>query len=670
MNRIKFLNKIFQLFISRSISMLAVVIILAGGSITLTNAQEDEEITERRITVSEFRDKMMGGWIGQMVGVGWGAPTEFRWKDEMIPDEDVPEWNPEKVNVWGQDDLYVEMTFLRTLEEYGLDVSMRQAGLDFANSKYLLWHANNGGRSNLRDGIAPPDCSHPQFSEHGDDIDYQIEADFSGLISPGLPNAVIALGEKFGRLVNYGDGLYAGQFVGGMYAEAFFETDPQKIIEAGLTCIPSESQYAEMVRDVKKWHSENPDDWRAAWHKINEKYQHNPDYRSWSCHGPDGLLNIDAKINGAFIIMGMLYGNDLDEVIKISMQGGQDSDCNPSNAAGVLATAVGYNNLPEKYVSGLENDKKFSYTEYNFPALIDVCMKLARDQIIAAGGRIEINEEGEEVFVIPVQKPIPSEFVTSWEPGPVAGSVFTSEDLPHLPWLRSVQVAFWVVLILAIVALPENRNLKALMILIPVASAYIIWELGVKFVPEVTIDYLDHHQKIVVTQAVGIAILFLLGKRLANTKGIILSILALVILLSVSLLGTFSYPNNYFDDWTAPFGSKYLVSAIVLIISLYLVSKITRKKYGNIRFALLLLAIIIIVQFLLVGIYITIFWAPYMLTAYTSYFLVVGFGSTILFYLITLPFWILAFNNNLYNERLRSALRIPGEEKATENPNE
>ena len=248
--------------------------------------------------------------------------------------------------------------------------------------------------------------------------------------------------------------------------------------------------------------------------------------------------------------------------------------------------------------------------------------------------------------------------------------MFASEDLPHLPWLRSVQVAFWIVLILAIVALPENRNLKALMILIPVASAYIIWELGVKFVPEVTIDYLDHHQKIVVTQAVGIAILFLLGKRLANTKGIILSILALVILLSVSLLGTFSYPNNYFDDWTAPFGSKYLISAVVLILSLYLISKMTRKKYGNLRFVLLLLVMIIIVQFILVGLFVTIFWAPYMLTAYTSYFLHVGFGSTVLFYLITLPFWILAFNNNLYNERLRSALRIPGEEKATENPNE
>jgi len=622
-------------------------------------AQQAGEITERRITVSEFKNKMMGGWIGQMVGVGWGASTEFAWQDEMIPDEDVPEWHPKMVNVWGQDDLYVEMTFLRTLEEYGLDVSIHQAGLDFANSKYLLWHANNGGRSNLRDGIAPPDCSHPQFSEHGDDIDYQIEADYSGLISPGMPNAVIALGEKFGRLVNYGDGLYAGQFVGAMYAEAFFETDPHKIIEAGLACIPSESQYAEMVRDVVQWHAETPDDWPAAWRKISDKYHHNPDYRRWSCHGPDGKLNIDAKVNGAYILMGMLYGNDLDEVMKISMQCGDDSDCNPSNAGGVLATAVGYSNLPEKYVSGLQNDIKFSYTEYDFPGLIDVCMKLARDQIIAAGGRVETNEEGEEVFVIPVQKPVPSEFVKSWEPGPIVGNEYTSEDLPHLPWLRTVKVAFWAVLILAIVALPENRNLKALLILIPVASAYLIWELAERQAPEIAIDFLDHYRGIFITQAVGLAILFLLGERLAKTKGIILSLLSLVILLAVSLLGTFAHANSYFQDWVSPFFSKYFVSAGILILSLYLVSKILLKKYSNLRFALLLLATIIITQFILVGLYITIFWAPHMLFSYTSYFLNVGFGATILLYMVTLPFWILAFYNDTYNQRLRTALRLP-----------
>jgi hypothetical protein len=96
----------------------------------------------RTITVKEYRDKMAAGWIGQIVGVCVGGPTEFRWCDEIIPLESVPVWKPEMVNeAFGQDDIYVEMTFLRTLEEYGLDCSIRQAGIDFANSEYPLWCA-------------------------------------------------------------------------------------------------------------------------------------------------------------------------------------------------------------------------------------------------------------------------------------------------------------------------------------------------------------------------------------------------------------------------------------------------------------------------------------------------------------------------------------------------
>ena len=55
---------------------------------------------------------MKAGWIGQMAGVGWSEPTEFRWRGEIIPADKVPAWQSEMVNAYGQDDLYVEMTYL------------------------------------------------------------------------------------------------------------------------------------------------------------------------------------------------------------------------------------------------------------------------------------------------------------------------------------------------------------------------------------------------------------------------------------------------------------------------------------------------------------------------------------------------------------------------------
>jgi len=385
----------------------------------------------RSITVDDYVDKMKAGWIGQMAGVGWGGPTEFKYKGEIIPEDKMPEWKPEKINQFQQDDIYVEMTFMRTLELYGMDCSIRQAGIDFANSGYRLWHANRYGRENLRKGIAPPDSGHPEFNAHADDIDYQIEADYAGLIAPGMPNVAIELGEKFGRLMNYGDGLYGGQFVGGMYAEAFFEKDMVKIVQAGLKCVPKKSQFAECIQDVLAWYKANPGDWEKTWQLIEDKYQDNPDYRKFSCNKGD--FNIDAKINAAYIVMGLLYGEgDPDKTIIISTRCGQDSDCNPSNAGGILFTTIGFKNLPDKFKSALNPEGKFSHTPYSFPILVEVSKKLVRQAVKRQGGRMLKNAQAQEAFIIPVRKPKPSKLEQCWEAGPVANSKFTEEEMAQI----------------------------------------------------------------------------------------------------------------------------------------------------------------------------------------------------------------------------------------------
>jgi len=410
----------------RSSWLLAILLLLAvglGGCATWTG-----EV--RRLPVREYRDKMAAGWIGQMAGVAWGGPTEFGYNDRIIPEEKMPAWQPELINgAFPQDDLYVEMTFLSSLERFGVEVSQRQAGLDFANSGYRLWCANAAGRTNLRQGIAPPDSSHPKFNAWPNAIDYQIEADFSGLIAPGMPQVAVALGEKFGRLMNYGDGLYAGQFIGAMYAEAFFEKDIRKVIAAGLQAIPAECQYAEMVRDMLKWSQEHAE-WEKTWQLARAKYLDHPDYKKASNGG------VDCKINGAFVLMGLLYGQgDPDRTIIIACRCGLDSDCNPSSAAGILFTMLGSAQVPARFTERLDRTAEFNHTEYNFSALLEVCEKLAREFIAQEGGWSE-RVGDEEYFVIPVKPVTPSPLELSWAPGPIAGSRYTSEELAQLSFAR------------------------------------------------------------------------------------------------------------------------------------------------------------------------------------------------------------------------------------------
>ncbi len=378
---------------------------------------------DRTLSLEEYRDHMQGAWFGQMVGVSWGIATEFKFNDVIIPGDKVPKWTPERINrdTFGNDDLYVEMTFLRSLEKYGLDCPIRKAGIDFANSQYMLWCANKAGRDNLRLGIAPPASSHPSFNGCPNDIDYQIEADYSGIISPGCPQEVIRLGNVFGRLMNYGDGVWAGQFVGAMYAEAFFTSDVNALLDAGLAAIPGESDYAGMVRAVRTWHRENPSDWTKTWERIRAAYskKFNPALK-------DSNGGIDVRLNGAMVVMGLLYGGgDLDRSMEISMRGGYDSDCNPSSVGGILMCARGAKALDAKYGVAIADMKaKFAFTDYDLPALYAVCEKLARQVVTRNGGRAEADR-----FVIPTRKPTPDAFVPSWKAPQAEELRFTEEEM-------------------------------------------------------------------------------------------------------------------------------------------------------------------------------------------------------------------------------------------------
>ncbi|MFP5417060.1 MAG: ADP-ribosylglycohydrolase family protein [Actinomycetes bacterium] len=389
----------------------------------------------RTLAVSEYRQRMVAGWLGQMIGVGYGGPTEFSSLGRIIPEEDLPRYHHRLVNnSFGQDDLYVEMTFLRTLQEHGLGVSAEQAGLDFANSRYRLWFGNLAARDNLRDGIAPPDSGHPSYNEHPDAIDFQIEADFAGLISPGMPQQALAVGDRFGRMIGYGDGLYGGLFMACLYSEAFFIDEPPALVEAGLACIPPESQYAEAVRDVVGWWRADPDDWQKTWRLVDEKYHLDPDYRrvSSTLEGQPAF-NIDAKLNGAYVVMGLLFGDrDPMRTMQVAMRSGQDSDCNPASAAGVLLTALDDRDLTAALLAELDRHEHWEWTDYDFDGLVAASEALARESVLAAGGRIERDGAGAEYFLIPVQAATPGALERSWAPGPAAGSRFSADELAQI----------------------------------------------------------------------------------------------------------------------------------------------------------------------------------------------------------------------------------------------
>jgi hypothetical protein len=285
------------------------------------------------------------------------------------------------------------------MDTVGLDATTAEYGKAFKDTKYRLWHANAAARRNLNRGIEAPMSGHPTYNLHADDIDFQIEADFIGIMCPGLPQASNEFCDRVGRVMNYGDGLYGGMFIAGMYSAAYFESDPRKVVEAGLACIPAESPYGKIVADLLKWSAEEPDDWRAVWQKLQEK---------WDKHDvcPDGVarpFNIDAKLNGAYVAMGLLYGKgEWQQTMEVATRCGQDSDCNPASALGVLGAILGFEQLPERDKQEIAKlaDTRFSHTVYSFNDIVKSTEARALKVIRRAGGSVS-----DSLVTIPFQEP-------------------------------------------------------------------------------------------------------------------------------------------------------------------------------------------------------------------------------------------------------------------------
>jgi len=356
--------------------------------------------------------------------VAYGAPTEFQWNGKII--EGDIEWTPEQVaGTIDQDDLYVEMTFAEVMDTVGLDATTEQYGHMFRDSEYRLWHANAGARRNLNRGIEAPMSGHPKYNIHANDIDFQIESDFIGLMTPGLPQEANRYADRVGRVMNYGDGLYGGMFVSGMYSAAFFEDDPHTVVEEGLKSIPAGSGYAQVIADVLAWHGEHPSDWQTTWTLLEEK---------WDKHDvcTDGALrpfNIDARLNGAYIVLGLLYGeSDFGKTLEISTRAGQDSDCNPSSAAGVLGVMLGYDGIPDDFRSGIPaiEDEKFSYTNYSFNEIVASTVARAETVVEGVGGRVTETE-----IVIPLQAPVAPP-LEQWDVDPPIARI--AHDDPAWEW--------------------------------------------------------------------------------------------------------------------------------------------------------------------------------------------------------------------------------------------
>lgn len=362
-------------------------------------------------TKEMLKDKIMGGWAGQTIGVTYGAPVEFRFNGSMINDYQKIKWDEgllKKVMVENPgvyDDLYMDLTFVDVFEKEGLNAPAESFANAMAHAGYMLWHANQSARYNILNGIMPPESGNWLNNPHADCIDYQIESDFAGLMSPGMPNTASQISDKIGHIMNYGDGWYGGVYIGAMYSLAFTSNNINFVVSEALKTIPQNTRFYKCISDVIKWHNKYPADWKETWFLVQKKWTDD-----FGC--PEGVFssfNIDAAVNSAYVVIGLLYGSgNFGKTLEIAARCGQDADCNPSTAGGILGTMLGYNSIPEYWKLGLDKieDMDFKYTNISLNKVYEMGLRQALLNIKNNGGKIVDND----IFVN-TQKPV----AVKWE---------------------------------------------------------------------------------------------------------------------------------------------------------------------------------------------------------------------------------------------------------------
>jgi hypothetical protein len=209
--------------------------------------------------------------------------------------------------------------------------------------------------------------------------------------------------------MNSGDGYYGGVFVSALYSLAFVSNDANEIVEQAIKTIPEGTKFHSCIADVIRLHKQYPEDWQATWFEIQKKWNNDV-----GC--PKGCFlsfNIDAKINSAYVTIGLLYGEgDFTKSINIATRCGQDADCNPATVGGVLGVMLGYSKIPAFWLKPLQEIEPLNFegTPMSLNRAYDLSFKHAMEMIKLAGGKTD----GDKI-VIPYAEPVAVAFEQNFE---------------------------------------------------------------------------------------------------------------------------------------------------------------------------------------------------------------------------------------------------------------
>ncbi|MHC4563330.1 MAG: ADP-ribosylglycohydrolase family protein [Planctomycetota bacterium] len=277
-----------------------------------------------------YRDKVYACWMGKNIGGTLGGPWEDKQHThsftfyEPVPDEAAP-----------NDDLDLQLVWLKMLEDCGLDPSVRTFAEYWSRyAERYPWNEYGFFMRNFERGLVPPvaGCFENYYV---DEMGSPIRSEIWACLHPGDPQAAARMAWKDSAIDHSGgEGMWGEMFWSALQAAAFVESDPLTLIQIGLNMIPLSSHIARSIREAV-WSHQNGKTWGEARERIATRFGH--------------IQSCNAVPNHGFTIIGWLYGKDFGDCLCQAVNCGFDTDCTGATLGALLGILNGTPGIPTKW---------------------------------------------------------------------------------------------------------------------------------------------------------------------------------------------------------------------------------------------------------------------------------------------------------------------------------
>jgi hypothetical protein len=363
-------------------------------------ATEPGAAREVVITSAELEDRIRGGLLGQILGNLNGLPHEFKYLDEPGSVDQYRPALPDGART--DDDTDLEWVYVTEMAGAGPWIPpdrVRELWMKHINRK--IWCANLYARQLMDLGIHPPLTGRIALNPWSEfNISGQFVCESFGLVAPAMPQTAARLGLHYTHVTIDGEPAQTTQLFCAMIALAFVERDLNALLDAGLQAIDPESEIARVVRSVREWHRENPDNWRATRLKIKQTFQR---------HGGTMRDMNGFELNTASTIAALLHGNgDFVETLRLAFNFGWDCDNNAATAATILGVIHGGKWMDRQnwdILDAYRNTTRDAMPEdETISGFADKLIAVARRLILDNGGA-RVSADGNEAWRITVEAP-------------------------------------------------------------------------------------------------------------------------------------------------------------------------------------------------------------------------------------------------------------------------